>query len=73
MEFGLEAGRRIRAGFIGAGGHTFRNLYPAFQYALVELVALADHHPEKAAAYARRWAGGSGCDCATCAYTLMSD
>lgn len=53
MTYNLEAPRRIRAGFIGAGGHSYRNIYPAFQYAPVELVALADHHPEKAAGYAR--------------------
>ncbi len=53
MEYNFEAAARIRAGFIGAGGHSYRNIYPCFQYAPVELVALADHHPEKAAAYAR--------------------
>ncbi|NLS78337.1 MAG: Gfo/Idh/MocA family oxidoreductase [Chloroflexi bacterium] len=53
VEFNWESPRRIRAGFIGAGGHSYRNVYPAFQYAPVELVALADHHADKAAAYAR--------------------
>ena len=53
MTFNLEAKQRIRAGVIGAGGHSYRNIYPAFQYAPVELVALADHHSEKAQAFAR--------------------
>jgi predicted dehydrogenase len=53
MEYNYEAGARIRAGFIGAGGHSYRNIYPCFQYAPVELVALADHHAEKAAAFSR--------------------
>jgi predicted dehydrogenase len=53
MEFNFEATERIRAGFIGAGGHSYRNIYPVFQYTPVELVALADHHEEKASAYAR--------------------
>lgn len=53
MEFNYEFGRRIRAGFIGAGGHSYRNIYPCFQYAPVELVAIADHHEEKGAAFSR--------------------
>jgi predicted dehydrogenase len=53
MTYNLEAQKRIRAGFIGAGGHGYRNVYPTFQYAAVDLVALADHHPDKAAGYAR--------------------
>lgn len=53
MEFNFESKERIRIGFVGAGGHSYRNVYPAFGYAPVELVAIADHHPEKAAAYAR--------------------
>ena len=51
--YNLEARERIRAGFVGAGGHSYRNIYPAFQYAPVELVALADHHADKASGYAR--------------------
>jgi predicted dehydrogenase len=55
MEFAFEATTRLRVGFVGAGGHSYRNVYPALQYAPVELVALADHHPEKASAYARQF------------------
>lgn len=53
MQFNFEFEKRISAGFIGAGGHSYRNIYPCFQYAPVDLVAVCDHHPEKASAYAR--------------------
>lgn len=43
---------RLRAAFIGCGGHAFRNVYPALQYAPVELVAVCDLKAESAAAYA---------------------
>ena len=29
----------IRAGFIGCGSHSFRNIYPTFQFAPVDLIA----------------------------------
>jgi len=32
----------IRAGFIGCGSHSFRNLYPVFQFAPVNLVTTCD-------------------------------
>lgn len=44
---------RIRAGFIGCGSHSFRNIFPTFQFAGVNLVATCDHSLEKAAAYAK--------------------
>jgi predicted dehydrogenase len=44
--------QRIRAGFIGCGSHSFRNIYPTFQFAPVELVATCDLIPGKAAAFA---------------------
>ena len=53
MDYNYEIGTKIRSGFVGAGGHSYRNIYPCFQYAPVELVALADHHADKAAAFAR--------------------
>lgn len=45
--------KRIRAGFIGCGSHAFRNVYPTFQFADVNLVATCDFNKEKAAAYAQ--------------------
>lgn len=53
VRYNFEYERRIRACFIGAGGHSFRNVYPAFRYAPVDLVAIADHQPGRAADYAR--------------------
>ncbi len=43
----------IRAGFIGCGTHAFRNIYPALQFAPVDLVAVTDHHADRAAAFAK--------------------
>lgn len=43
---------RIRAGFIGCGSHSFRNIYPTFQFAPVELAATCDLDRNKAAAFA---------------------
>lgn len=42
----------IRAGFVGCGSHAFRNVYPALQFAPVELVATCDLDADRAAAYA---------------------
>ena len=40
--------RRIRAGFIGCGTHATRSIYPAFQYAPIDLIAVCDLVEEKA-------------------------
>jgi len=45
----------IRAGFIGCGSHSFRNIYPAFQFAPVNLVATCDLSIEKARAFAGKF------------------
>ena len=44
--------KRIRAGFVGCGSHSFRNIYPTFQFAPVKLVATCDRHLDKARAFA---------------------
>lgn len=41
----------IRAGFIGCGSHAFRNVYPTFQFAPVELVAVCDLDVARAEAF----------------------
>lgn len=51
----LEADDRIRAGFIGCGSHSFRNIYPTFQFAGVNLIATCDLNADKAAAYAAQF------------------
>jgi predicted dehydrogenase len=45
----------IRAGFIGCGSHSFRNIYPTFQFAPVSLVATCDLDLEKAKAFAAKF------------------
>jgi predicted dehydrogenase len=55
VTYSFEYPRRLRVGFVGCGGHSWRNVYPTFQYAPVELVAVADPVEERAAAYARQF------------------
>ena len=50
---------RIRAGFIGCGSHSFRNLYPTFQFTPVNLVAVCDLDRRKAEAFAARFGAKS--------------
>jgi predicted dehydrogenase len=45
----------IKAGFIGCGSHSFRNLYPTFQFAPVNLAAVCDLDGEKAKAFAKKF------------------
>ncbi|MSS71783.1 MAG: Gfo/Idh/MocA family oxidoreductase [Candidatus Latescibacteria bacterium] len=47
--------RKIRAGFIGCGGHAFRNIYPTLQFAPVDLVATCDLVAERAQRTARQF------------------
>ena len=57
VRYNFEHERRLRACFIGAGGHSFRNVYPTFRYAPIDLVAVCDTAPERAATYARLFGG----------------
>ncbi|HET7770754.1 MAG TPA: hypothetical protein VFN74_18425 [Chloroflexota bacterium] len=50
----FEYPRRLRAGFVGGGSHSWRNVYPTFQYASIDLVALADPKQDRALAYAKQ-------------------
>ncbi len=59
ITYNFEYDRRIRACFIGAGGHAFRNVYPALRYAPVELVAVCDLDAGRAAALASQFGAGS--------------
>jgi len=52
----------IRAGFIGCGSHAFRNIYPTFQFAPVNLVAACDLEIEKARAFAATFGAQSAYD-----------
>ncbi|MBN1672077.1 MAG: Gfo/Idh/MocA family oxidoreductase [Kiritimatiellae bacterium] len=51
----LEDRPEIRAGFIGCGGHSFRNIYPTFQFTPVDLVATCDLDLDKAKAFAAQF------------------
>lgn len=46
---------KIRAGFIGCGSHAFRNVYPTFQFAAVDLLATCDLNIDRAKAFARQF------------------
>ena len=48
ITYNFEYERRIRACFIGAGGHAYRNVYPTFRYAPVDLLAVCDFDRERA-------------------------
>lgn len=55
IRYRFEYGRRVRAGFIGCGGHAWRNVYPTFQYAPVDLVAVCDLDAGRADAFRRQF------------------
>lgn len=55
VTYSFEYERRLRVGFIGCGAHSWRNVYPTFQYAPVELIAVADPLEDRARAYARQF------------------
>ncbi len=62
IRYNFEYERRVRAGFIGAGGHAFRNVYPTFQYAPVDLVAICDLDRGRAETFARQFGAGAAYD-----------
>ena len=51
VKYNFEYEQRIKAGFIGCGGHSFRNIYPTFQYAPIELTAICDINKKRADTY----------------------
>ena len=55
ITYNFEYERKVRTGFIGCGGHAYRNIFPTFQYAPVDLIAVCDLQPERAAAFARQF------------------
>lgn len=58
-KYNFEFERKLKVCFIGAGRHSFRNIYPTFQYAPVELAAICDLDEQRAGAYARQF-GAAG-------------
>lgn len=59
VRYNFEYDQKLRAAFIGAGGHSFRNVYPTFQYAPIDLVAVCDFDGKRAEAFARQFGAGS--------------
>ncbi|WP_105385448.1 Gfo/Idh/MocA family protein [Neorhizobium alkalisoli] len=57
IRYNFEYERRIRACFIGAGGHAYRNVYPAFRYAPIDLVGVCDLNLDRASQFARLFGG----------------
>ncbi|MBM4418823.1 MAG: Gfo/Idh/MocA family oxidoreductase [Chloroflexi bacterium] len=55
VEYRAESTRRVRAGFVGCGGHSYRNIYSSFHWAPVDLIAVADVDLDRAKAYAREF------------------
>jgi predicted dehydrogenase len=55
VKYNHEFEHKLRVCFIGAGNHSFRNIYPTFQYAPVDLVAICDLSEQKAKDYARQF------------------
>lgn len=53
ISYQFEYEDRLRCAFIGAGGHSYRNVYPTFQYAPIDLRAVCDVQLERAEEYAR--------------------
>ena len=53
VRYQYEYEERIRVAYIGAGDHSYRNVYPSFQYAPVDLRAVCDVRKERAETYAR--------------------
>ncbi|MFP4027425.1 MAG: Gfo/Idh/MocA family protein [Candidatus Brocadiia bacterium] len=58
----IEDRNEIRAGFIGSGSHSFRNLYPTFQFTPVNLVSVSDLDMRKAEAFADTFGAKSAYD-----------
>jgi predicted dehydrogenase len=55
FKYNFEYDRKLKVCFIGAGGHSYRNVYPTFQYAPVDLAAICDIDKDRAEAYARQF------------------
>ena len=53
----MEQQREVRVGVIGCGSHSFRNIFPVFQFVPMKLVATCDFIKEKAQAFADKFGG----------------
>jgi len=55
IAYNFEYDRKLRAVFVGCGGHAIRNVFPAFQYAPVDLLAVCDRVADRARWCARQF------------------
>lgn len=55
----LENVSELRIGVIGCGSHSFRNIFPVFQFIRARLIATCDFSFEKAQAYCEKFGGES--------------
>lgn len=55
VKFNFEYTKKIKVGFIGCGSHAYRNVYPTFDYAPIDLVAVCDLQLERAEAFRSRF------------------
>lgn len=53
----LEERMELRVGVIGCGSHSFRNIFPTFQFTKIQLVATCDYILEKAEAFSKKFGG----------------
>jgi predicted dehydrogenase len=54
----IEFKQRLRVACIGCGGHAYRNLFPAFRYAPIDVIAVCDLRKERARDCARQLGAG---------------
>lgn len=62
VRYQFEYEERLPIAFIGAGGHSFRNVYPALHYAPVDLRAVCDVDRSRAEHYARMFGAATAYD-----------
>ena len=55
VTYNHEYQRKLKTAFIGCGGHAQRNIFPTFQYAPIDLVAVCDLDLSRAEACARQF------------------
>jgi predicted dehydrogenase len=55
IRFNYEYERKLRVAYLGCGGHSFRNIFPCFQFAPVDLVGVCDLQEARATAFARQF------------------
>ena len=60
IRYNFEYETRLKACFIGCGGHAYRNVYPALRYAPVELTGVCDLDLDRAKQFAKLFGGERG-------------